>query len=286
MGPLATLLPDGNRLHLQHGPIDLIIGVDGDRDRAFAAARARFATVLDDLMGEIALLRSQITPDSPPPQGAIARRMDGATRPLCKKTFVTRMAAVAGSVADDVLNAMKANAEMERAYVNNGGDIALHLASGHSFDVAMACHTGRDLGRIKIHDDDTVRGIASSSRHGRSLSLGIADNVTVLATSAAQADAAATLIANAVDLAGHPAVLRRPASAVIDDSDLGDQLVVVECGPLGPSDVQRALDAGLAYAIELMDSKRIAGASLFLQDKICATSASNFLDTQRMPEYA
>ena len=49
-----------------------------------------------------------------------------------------------------------------------------------------------------------MRGIATSGWRGRSFSLGIADAVTVLAATAAEADAAATMIANAVDLPGHP----------------------------------------------------------------------------------
>ena len=44
----ARLLPDGRRLHLQHGPIDLIIGAEGAREVAFAAARVRFETLLKE----------------------------------------------------------------------------------------------------------------------------------------------------------------------------------------------------------------------------------------------
>ena len=51
-----------------------------------------------------------------------------------------------------------------------------------------------------------MRGVATSGWRGRSFSLGIADAVTVLARTGAAADAAATIIANAVDLPGHPAV--------------------------------------------------------------------------------
>ena len=91
-----------------------------------------------------------------------------------------------------------------------------------------------DAGRVAIEAADQVRGIATSGRHGRSLSFGIANSVTVLAKSAAMADTAATLIANAVDLPGHPAVERRPASSLRDDSDLGERLVVTGVGDLEP----------------------------------------------------
>src|SRR5215469_5444651 len=97
-----------------------------------------------------------------------------------------------------------------RAYVNNGGDIALHLGHGEQFTVGLLDRPDR-LGVMRtmiIEADDPSRGVATSGRQGRSFSLGIADSVTVLAKAAAQADAAATIIGNAVDLPGHPAVTR------------------------------------------------------------------------------
>ncbi len=68
-GPCAALLP-GDRLHLQHGPIDLVIGVTGERRAAFAAAQTRFATILEELVTELALLRR---PVGDAPLGAVAR---------------------------------------------------------------------------------------------------------------------------------------------------------------------------------------------------------------------
>ncbi|WP_245584721.1 hypothetical protein [Salipiger mucosus] len=90
--------------------------------------------------------------------------------------------------------------------------------------------------------------MATSGRHGRSHSLGIADAVTVLARDAARADAAATLIANAVDLPGHPSVTRVPAEELSPDSDLGPRLVTTDLGPLTASEIDRALAAGLSLA--------------------------------------
>ena len=89
----------------------------------------------------------------------------------------------------------------------------------------------RGLMRTMVIDaDDPSRGVATSGRHGRSFSLGIADAVTVLARTASQADAAATIIANAVDLPGHPAIVRCPACDLQPDSDLGARLVTREVG--------------------------------------------------------
>lgn len=270
MRPSANLLSGGTRLHLQHGPIDLIIGADGPaaaRQAAFAAARDRFETVLDELVAELSLLRQPLRPDAPLPRGGIARRMDAATRPFATG-FITRMAAVAGAVADTVLQAMvqatRPPALLTRAYVNNGGDIALHLAPDARFVTAMQRHDGTGIGRIDIAAGQGIGGIATSGRHGRSHSLGIADSVTVLARTAAAADAAATLIANAVDLPGHPAITRVAAETLDPDSDLGPRAVVTGCGPLSAIDTARALEAGLRRADALRARRLITAAALSL----------------------
>lgn len=285
MEAYADILPCGKRLHLQHGPIDLIIGADGDRKAAFKAATDRFATVLEELVSELPELRLQLSVDAPIPFGHVARRMDQAVRPFTQGTFVTRMAAVAGSVADTILEAMSAMS-LSRAYVNNGGDIALHLAEGQSFTLAMAGHDLCDLGRVTIHHDDPIRGIATSGRHGRSFSLGIADSVTVLAVNAASADAAATLIANAVDLPGHAAITRQPASQLDDTSDLGDLPIVVACEPLSVHDKICALSYGRALTDEYIQRNLISGAALFLQGQSDTTCPAQLTLAQRTPNHA
>ena len=105
-------------------------------------------------------------------------------------------------------------------------------------------------GQFEIEAAMPVRGIATSGWRGRSFSLGIADSVTVLAATAAQADAAATVIANAVDVED-AGIHRLPASACKDDSDLGDLLVTTGVDTLAPEQVRRALDAGAARALDL-----------------------------------
>ena len=116
---------------------------------------------------------------------------------------------------------------------------------------------------VIIDADDPSRGIATSGRHGRSFSLGIADAVTVLARTASQADAAATIIANAVDLPGHPAILRSPAHDLQPDSDLGARLVTRGVGRLSGVEIAAALDAG-ASARALLAAGLIDGAALRL----------------------
>ena len=268
MTPIARLLPDGRRLHLQHGPSDLIIWAEGNRDQAYRAATERFETIIAEIVAELPKLKKRLHPSASAPDGRVARRMHAACLPFSSTSYVTAMAAVAGSVADEVLEAMTRSAGLSRAYVNNGGDIALHLAPGASFTTAIKSHDGRDLGRIRITSDDGIGGIggiATSGRHGRSMSLGIADSVTALAGSAAQADVAATLIANAVDLPGHPAIHRRAACEIDEASDLGDVPVVVGCAALSAKHCAQALDAGRACAASFQSQGHIAAAGLFLQ---------------------
>jgi len=264
------LLPDGCRLHLQDGPIDLIVeafGKPGEVQNAYRAACARFETVLDELCGELSLLRQPCFPEADWPQGATARRMIAAVMPYSSEYFITPMAAVAGAVAEEILAAMVGAGALSRAYVNDGGDIALHLESNENFVIGMVERPDRPslFGTAMIHSSDPVRGLATSGWRGRSFSLGIADAVTVLADRAAAADAAATIIANAVDLPGHPAVVRLPALELAPDSDLGERLVTQAVGALSSEDRNQALAAGVQTAKKLLSVGLIRSAALNLQ---------------------
>jgi hypothetical protein len=262
-----AILPDGRR-HFHDGPIDLILQAWGaDVAAAYEAAAARFATVLDELCWELPRLRA---PHGPPPQGAVAQRMAEAVAPFAATRFLTPMAAVAGAVAEEVLAAMTEAAPLERAYVNNGGDIALHLAPGASFTLGMVARPDRPslFGKARIGGADRVRGVATSGWRGRSFSLGIADAVTVLARTASQADAAATLIANAVDLPGHPAITRAPARSRDPQSDLGDRLVTLAVGPLDEAEIEAALDAGEREARLWRDRGLVEAVALALNGRI------------------
>ena len=282
----AAILPCGKRLHLQHGPIDLIIGAYGNRQTAFVAAKQRLGTILQELMEELPELRLNLMSDVPQPQRSVARRMDKAVRPFANDVYVTRMAAVAGSVADEVLRAMVSATPLTRAYVNNGGDIALHLEAEQNFSLAVMGHDGTDLGRIMINHDDPIRGIATSGRHGRSFSLGIADSVTVLAENAAKADVAATLIANTIDIPGHAAIGRKRASELDDTSDLGDLPVVTHCGSLSNTEISSALLRGRKCAHHFVTHGLISEAAMFLQGCAQTTDPQGFTLSQRIPIYA
>ena len=103
------MLPDGRRLHLHDGPIDLIVEAYGRREQIHAAydsAARRFLTILDELCSELPLLRQAVRGNVTPPQGVIARRMAGAVEPYAERCFITPMAAVAGAVAEEILETM------------------------------------------------------------------------------------------------------------------------------------------------------------------------------------
>src|SRR5215471_15452140 len=264
------MLPDGRRLHLQDGPIDLIVeafGAASDVDRAYQAACARFVNVLDELCGELKFLRQECCRDAEWPSGSVARRMGPADMPYASQWFITPMAAVAGAVAEEILATMVRAANLSRAYVNDGGDIALHLTGAEKFVIGMVERPDRPslLGTLAIEADNSVRGIATSGWRGRSFSLGIADAVTVLADRAAAADAAATIIANAVDLPGHPAVVRVPACDLAPDSDLGHRLVTQHVGELTAGDVEHAFASGIQSAEKLLRMGLIRNAALNLR---------------------
>jgi ApbE superfamily uncharacterized protein (UPF0280 family) len=265
--PQIGWLADGRRLHLQDGPIDLIVEAHGGAAEvglAYDAAARRFTGLLDELCAELPELRQPADVRRCRLHGIVARRMHAAVAPFASDHFITPMAAVAGSVAEEILGAMTGAARLDRAYVNNGGDIALHLGCGQRFTVGLMDRPDQQglMQTTVIDVRDPSRGVATSGRHGRSFSLGIADAVTVLARTASEADAAATIIANAVDLPGHPAIVRCPARDMQPDSDLGARLVTRGVGELSAAEIEVALGAGTDKARQLLAAGLIEGAAL------------------------
>jgi uncharacterized protein len=276
---IIEMLPDGRRLYLHDGPIDLIVEASGTLHAvslAYEAAGRRFTTILDELCAELPALRSHAGKDSARLSGAIARRMANAVAPYRARWFITPMAAVAGAVAEAVLEAMTDAGELDRAYVNNGGDIAVHLGESARYTIGMVERPDRPslFGSVEINSSLPVRGIATSGWRGRSFSLGIADAVTVLAADAAAADAAATIIANAVDLPGHGAIVRVRARDILPDSDLGEMLVTRGVGELTEREIEKALNAGMQVAEEVMESGLIFAAALSLRARTRLASRS------------
>jgi ApbE superfamily uncharacterized protein (UPF0280 family) len=275
MDPPVVQRLTGDRLHLCHGPIDVVLRAWGAPDAvraAEAAAMAIFPGILPGLAAELAALRQPMA-EVRCVTHPIARRMVAACAPFTP-IFLTPMAAVAGAVADALLAEMLAAAPLARAYVNDGGDIALHVAPGESLAIGLAADPARLAldGALRVAAESGIGGVATSGRQGRSLSLGIADAVTVLARDAATADAAATLIANAVDV-DSAAVHRAPASSLDPDSDLGTRLVTASVGLLAPAEIAAALGAGLARAEAFRAAGLIRAAALRLAGAVRVAGA-------------
>jgi len=160
---------------------------------------------------------------------------------------------------------------LARVFVNNGGDIALWNGSAVPFTLGVVAGAqDRAMpawpAAVEIARDSNIGGIATSGWRGRSHSLGIADAVTVLAADAATADAAATVIANAVNLQSAK-IQRRPACTIDADSDLGSRAVTVAVTALDERECNAALRHGVARASPLLDRGTITGVFACLQGR-------------------
>lgn len=284
MNPQRSQLMNGQQ-HFSWGPIDLIIGAHiefGGNEKIIKQAHdnawLRFQHILPDLVKELSTLKQAVRPETDNPcNGSIARSMWQACHPLLPN-FITPMAAVAGAVADEMIKNYHING-IGKAWVNNGGDIAVHLAPNQSIPVGIcadayrANHNIQELGaytldgQFIISAKDPIRGIATSGWQGRSFSMGIADSVTVLAQNAACADAAATIIANAVNV-NDDRILRRKACDLNDDSDLGERLITVNVPTLEHDVLEYALENGVLTAQALKDQGLIWGAILTCQQQV------------------
>jgi len=268
IGHVQRAILSGNRLHLQHGPINLVIKADGSDAavrQAYQRAGRRLSGMLQSLVDNLSLLRSPEVPAWVRVTDQTSQQMIAAARQF-KGQFVTPMAAVAGAVADSILEAMQESDGLHKIFVNNGGDIALHLAPGQRMQIGIVptLSAATPDASIQISGDDGIGGIATSGWDGHSLSQGIADAVTVIAESGAVADVAATLIANRVNCEAE-GIERCPARELDPDSDLGEQWVTVGVGKLSETAINVALDRGEQYAWSLLEQGIIQGTILSLQ---------------------
>lgn len=282
MSATRRSLPN-ERWHFQHGPIDLIISAEGDPlavADAHQLAWARFVPLLDELVAELPSLRRAIRTDDRvnPCAGETARLMWEACRAMVDDEFVfmTPMAAVAGAVAQTIARVYaSAGAGVTKATINNGGDIALVLDGDAVTRIGVVGNTDAvSIWDAQIHvapnaeivicARDAIRGIATTGWRGRSFSLGIADSVSTLARTAAMADAAATVIANAVNV-NDTRIVRRPASEIKDGSDLGDMAVTAHVPALPAALVKVAIANGLNRARELVQDGRVDAVLIQMQ---------------------
>lgn len=250
-------LPDGKRLHLKDGSIDLIVqafGRPGDIARAYDAAIARTRLFHDEIQS------GAESPILPP--------IEAALRPIRAEYRFPLMAASAGVVADEVLRAMREAGRLDRAFANNRHVTAFHLAARQNFSGAMIDRPGAGVydPRWTTRGQDSVRALAVSPMAG-GLRLGLAELVKVVAISATAAQIAAMMIAAATDLPRHPALVHAPARALDPASELGDWPVLAQAGPVEPGDIAQAMAAGEAMVQKLHAAGLISGARMQLPGK-------------------
>ena len=254
-----------NRLFLNHGPIDIVLEAFGkDKPLAYEKAKKYFSTLLNELVLDMDLLKKEVVPHRNF-NNKISQSMQSATEKFYPD-FITPMAAVAGSVADNILNVLVKDTKLEKAYVNNGGDVSFYLTENQTVKSSLA-----SIPNIiaEIDYKDKSRGIATSGWRGRSFSLGIADSVTVLADNAAMADAAATMIANSVNIKNHPSIIKKPAEEIYEDSDLKNLMVTVEVGDLKQSEIEDALRNGNEVGKTYLENGLINSALIELHNCFC-----------------
>ena len=256
---------EDNRLFLQHGPTNIVIEVLGiDKNLAYLNAKNYFETLLEELVLDLTLLKKEVVLNRKF-NNKISQSMQDATEQFIP-SFITPMAAVAGSIADNILKVLIDDTHLEKAYVNNGGDISFYLNENQTMKGSLAAIPNMIT---EIKHKNSSRGIATSGWRGKSFSRGIADSVTVLANNAAIADAAATMIGNAVDIYDHPNIKKKPANFIYEDSDLNNLPVTIEVGKLTKIEIKEALKNGYQTAIEYVQKDLINTALIQLSDCFC-----------------
>lgn len=246
-----SLYPAGpGTVRAEWGPMRLVLEVwrknRPDGDLAWSGGRIAFQA-LEDIGAEYRRLQAPSLELKIDPRSRVAAAMLQATRAL-HEPDLTPMAAVAGSIADQVADWL-AEQGAEKAIVDNGGDIAIRLSPTSSARVGLqALPRQPEVNHTLLLDGrQTSWGVATSGLGGRSLTKGIASTVTVLAQTAAAADAAATAVANACTV-DDVRILQVPARSLDPTSDLGDDLVTMGLEPLENELWAQALEQGMAKA--------------------------------------
>jgi ApbE superfamily uncharacterized protein (UPF0280 family) len=198
-----------------------------------------------------------------------ARAMVEAAQ-LVHADSLTPMAAVAGALADD-LKAYLKGCDAEFISVNNGGDVSIFSAGGRPVRTVIGdAERGRETPYLLNVNGLADFGIATSGFGGRSFTLGIADVVTVIARTAAVADAAATYIGNMTNVySGN--VTRMRAGDIDPATDIADEMVTTGIGTLSEREIEGALDNGLRTAENLRARGVVIGAVIVVRGKMTTT---------------
>jgi uncharacterized protein len=255
------------------GPVSLT--VRGERNGRLApvdieCVRAHISEVLAQLRDCLPVLKQKARRiKNPAYLPDVAKMMIDAVKRVDEMSL-TPMAAVAGSVADAVGERL-AKDGFDFLIVNNGGDIAVFNPSGRDVRIAVG-DVEKDVAvRYVLAVRGVTRfGIATSGFGGRSFTLGLADMVTVIADSAAVADAAATYVCNQTYVESDR-VTRQAAREIDPETDIPDELVTVTRGDLPRNVVFEALRRGLDSAEHLKMNGVVRDAVLVLGREMATT---------------
>jgi hypothetical protein len=269
---------DDRTVLVDYGPMHIYIQAT-DRGRplialAMEGGRRAFG-VLEEIARFLPLLKrkaAQINATAALPE--VVRKMIGAAQKM-EAADLTPMAAVAGASSDAVADYSIAKGGT-KIVVDNGGDVALRLKGDETARVGIKTEidASRPAYLLVIRVDMGVGGVATSGLGGRSFTKGIASAVTVLAESAALADAAATVIANATYVED-PAIKRYLPETVYPDTDIAGEWVTGAVGEIGTAKIDEALMQGLAAAERLGDKGLIVGAFIAVKRKVAWTPTLN-----------
>lgn len=222
-----TLDPSNPALMLiDIGPTTLTVNVERDgKPNAFDKTRLveHVKEILADIRGCLPVLKQKaykIRRTTYLPM--VARRMVDAVKAV-DETSLTPMAAVAGAVAEQLKECLIGEG-LEFLSVNNGGDIAIVNKRSKPVtirigDIERSCSTPYILKIGELIDF----GVATSGFGGRSFTLGLADIVSVVASSAPLADAAATHIGNSTNFDA-ASVVRRKAVQIDPSTDIPEEM--------------------------------------------------------------
>ncbi len=269
MEPVQVIRPE--LVLVDWGPMTLSISAwAGGKPRPVIAAQAarealRSLAVLSDFQGYMRRRVGELPEERPLPV-VVARAAEA-----CRKVdpALTPLAAVAGAAADQVADAALALGA-DKVVVNNGGDLAVRLGPGQELVVGLKPTKDDDqepaslLGRLRLDQSSCVGGVASSGWRGRSLSSGVADLATAWARSAALADAAATALGNATQVAS-TAVNQRIANDLDPDCGLGSQAMTTGVGELSAEERGQALAGARRVARGLRSAGLLQGCLIVVQ---------------------
>ncbi len=254
---------ENNKLYIENGPTNIIAEVFSSEKKEIYNFICEYSSkFLKDLSLEIETLKRPT--DKNCFKSEIANKMFHATK-LFLPNFITPMASVAGSISELLLLKVLEKFNINKIYINNGGDISLYISKNDKFNFSIGGDTSYI---VEYSNTDGLGGIATSGWNGRSFSMGIADSVTVIAEKASIADAAATIICNKIDLKNSNKIKKAIANHLYEETDLNDKLITVSVEKLTEHEILQAIFNGKIIADYYISKNFIKTVIINLQNNI------------------